>query len=270
MLDLPPPKKGLVFLNSHFSEVFFSFLGIMDARDIAYQQARDFLERRRLSIACGGDSHGSKLAFKLGTELGFRRTSGMHILRVRGNLRHFAIGGATVARYRNSGLFGRLLACRAPVTLITIGGNDLDATPVLEAQRYVTKRRVLQDVMSLIRDLENHGKVVYFLEIPTRFSCRERGSFHELRDDIKYVNRTLRKLIKGRYINIPGRLFSEGRDAFERSNRRGHNVSEYVHYRDGGYRRIARQVIEQIVTDLSTGRTPPSRMKLHVSEDFPN
>ena len=122
----------------------------MAARDIAYQQARDFLKRRRLSIACGGDSHGTKLAFKLCSELGFWSTTGMNILRVRGNLRHFAIGGATSARYRNSALFGRLLACRAPVILITIGGNDLDATPVSEAQRFSTKRRVLQDVMSLI------------------------------------------------------------------------------------------------------------------------
>ena len=245
-----------------------AFGGNVPHFDTVYQRVCLQLSHARLAV--GGDSHARNTVWKIEGILGTQQyRGGLSTLRGNRGLEHFAVGGVTAARYIHSAQFNSLKNCSAEVVLLHLGGNDLDARLVSELERRTSRRKVMRDILTLIRELENLGKVVYFLEIPTRFSRRERRTVEEMQEDVKYCNFRLKKLLKGRFIPLPCACFKVG--AFHRSfyNRPRDNMimEERVHFLDEVYQQIAHHVLQKIDSDMVAMKTPPSKIQLRLCED---
>ena len=148
-----------------------------------------------------------------------------------------------------------LKTSNADIVLLTIGGNDFDLPRVTRCGR-----AVICDILSMFTELEAIGKVVFVVAIPTRYSKRNKDTAQGeetedgMRDKIRYVNGTLKKIIKGRLITLPAAMYQQNafhRTYYQRAN--GQGREEYVHLKDCNYNLSARRVLQTLNRELTTG-----------------
>ena len=107
---------------------------------------------------------------------------------------------------------------------------------------------VAAKIFRAMLDLEDSGKLVYIIQCPTRFRCRNREVL-TLQRHIRTLNATLRHKIGSRFI----RLLQE------------HHCRTYfddgVHLKFGEYTRLMRKALFYIRVDIQRARCPPSNYR---------
>ena len=208
----------------------------------------------RVTVCIGGDSQARRMGDAMERDLGYgQMEGGVRLARGRFN---FGSGGATSANYHQSAEFDAMKYSSADIVLLTCGGNDLDLPRVI-----TDGRDVIYELLKMFIDLEvNYGKVVFIVGIPRRYSKRNkdpaRGEENEkaMEDKIIYINKTLKKIIKGRLIPLPATV--NQRNAFQRVFRpreNGQGFEEFVHFKPTNYHLAGTHVLQILNQELIVG-----------------
>ena len=206
-------------------------------------------DTRHWRLAIGGDSHARNISNKMRSIMGYGSFQGGVRLNI--GYDQFALGGMRAMEYIRHPLFNQLRSCSARIVLLHMGGNDCD----MPTGR--NRGDVVLDILQLFVNLEQVGKIVYVVGIPTRHSQRHQV-LTTMQDNVKYINVKLRKLLRGRFLALPPPCFPM--DSFVVTAR-----GEMVHLKDRIYKIAAEFVLDKLNKDLTGRRTPPSQIERDVN-----
>ena len=205
------------------------------------------------TLCIGGDSHARKLGEAIYREIHWDHFEGG--VRLLPGSFNMGVGGATCSSYKSHAAYESLKYSNADIVLLTIGGNDLDLPRVTR-----DGRAVICDILSMFTELEDRGMVVFVVSIPTRYSKRNKDpaqgeeTEEAMRKKIRYMNKTLRMILKGRLITLPAAVYQQNafhRSFYKRPNGKG--MEEFVHFEEHNYNLCARRVLQRLNSELTTG-----------------
>ena len=210
------------------------------------------------TISIGGDSHGRNFANAMVDLIGYSRYEGG--VRLASNF-NFASGGKRAMEFHGDPLFSNLRMCSAQIVLLHLGGNDLD---MVNSRPW---EAVVHDLLSMFVDLERRGKIVYIVGLPFRHSSRHQD-VGLMKENIKHINKKLKKTIKTRFIQLPTYCFpltAYTRSFYQRRNHRnqpfGRYMEERVHLEPDLYKQAAEHILWRLNMDLQGKRSPPSKIQ---------
>ena len=207
-------------------------------------------DTRHWRLAIGGDSHARNISNKMRSIMGYGSYEGGVRLNI--GYDQFALGGMRAMEYKRHPLFHQLRACSARIVLLHMGGNDCDMQSGRERGDFVL------DILQLFVNLEQVGKIVYVVGIPTRHSQRHQP-IKTMQDNVKYINVKLKKILLGRFLALPSPCFPI--DSFAVTPR-----GEMVHFKDHIYKIAAETVLKKLNKDLLGMCTPPSKIEKDVNK----